>query len=210
MAEIDWRDHLMMRNASLFLKELGRRAYWPGRPDVGDGWRELIELAIDRVRRAATGQKILISRISSTSGSARMSWEGPMSISHEIAREIERAIALARARSLCTCEICGSTGSQWRRGERLGTYCQRHGAGIPEPNLPGFQNLHLSFVFDAGRPATISFQRYHRESDRFLDVDPFPKVVVARRQSETSSFARQGGRSYRAELSQHPQVGAKR
>lgn len=179
MAEIDWRDRLMMRNPSLFLRKLGGRTYWPGRPDVGDGWRELIELAIGRVGRAAMGQPILISRISSRSGSARMSWEGPRSISDKIAREIEGAIALARARSLCTCEICGSTGSQWRRGERLGTYCQRHGGGIPEPAPPGFQNLHVTFMFNNGRPAGISFRRYHRESDRLLDWDPFATMVVA-------------------------------
>jgi hypothetical protein len=179
MAELDWRDRLVIRNAFLFRKKLGGRAYWPGRPDVGDGWRELIELAVDRIRRAAMGQEVLISRISSTSGSARISWEGPQSISDKIAREIERAIALARARSLCTCEICGSTGSRWRRGERLGIYCEQHGVGIPEPNLPGFQNLHVTFMFNDGRPAGISFQQYHRESDRFLESDLFARVVVA-------------------------------
>lgn len=176
MAEIDWRDRIMMRNASLFVKKLRGRTYWPGRPDVGDGWRELVELAIDRVRNAAIGQEILISRISSSSGSARISWEGPRSISDKIARQIEEAVALARARSRCTCEICGSTGSQWRRGERLGTYCQRHGVGIPEPAPPGFQDIHVTFMFNNGRPAGISIRRYQRESDRFLDWYPFATV----------------------------------
>lgn len=179
MAEIDWRDRLMMRNSSLFLKKLGGRTYWPGRPDVGDGWRELIELAIDRVGRAAMDQQILISRISSRSGSARISWEGPRCISDKVAREIEGAVALARARSLCTCEICGAKGSQWRRGERLGTYCRRHGVGIPEPTPPGFQDLDVTFMFNNGRPAGISIRRYHRESDCFLKWDPFAPTVVA-------------------------------
>jgi hypothetical protein len=171
MLEIDWRDRLIQANESLFLRQLGGRNYSPGRPAVGDGWRDLVEIAVKRIRRAAQDYRILISQIKSTSGSVRISWDpaGPLPAGNAAA--IEHAAALARARSLCTCQVCGTVGSLWRCGELMATACDEHGAGVPEPIPPGFENFHVVPEFENGRPQAIWCRRYDRKRDRFIEVD---------------------------------------
>jgi hypothetical protein len=186
MLEIDWRDHLIQENGALFFRELGGRMYSPGRPAVGDGWRELVETVVKRIRCAVQGSHVLISQVKSTSGSVRISWETAEPLPAGTAAAIAHAAALAHARSLCTCEVCGAIGSLWRCGELLGTACDEHGAGVPEPIQPGFENLHVAFEFKNGRPAAISCRRYDRKDDHFVDVDA-SRVVVARRAMPVSA-----------------------
>jgi hypothetical protein len=167
MSGIDWRDLLIDENRDIFLREFGGRTYAPGRPAVGDGWRELIETAVRRIRCAVRGSDLFVSQIKSRYGSVRISWETVEPLPAGTAAAIEHAVALAKARSLCTCEVCGAIGTSWRRGELLGTACDEHGAGVQVPAPSWFENLHVVLEFKGGRPAAIRCRRYDRNGDFF-------------------------------------------
>ncbi|UPJ53411.1 hypothetical protein IVB30_20100 [Bradyrhizobium sp. 200] len=173
MTHIDWRDRLVAENRRLFLRKIRGRAYAAGRPDVGDGWRSLIERAVESIRRAAAGHTVLISRIKSSSGSVRICWEAEASLPREIGAAIDGAVDLAAARSRCGCEICGSVGALWRCGERLATACDEHGVGIPQPIPSGCENLHVVLGFENGLPAPIRYRRYDPKSDSLAHVSNF-------------------------------------
>ena len=86
--------------------------------------------------------------------------------------KVDEAIALAAARSACTCEICGAEGRLYNRDGWLATACPEHAKGELEPIRPGFENIHFVRTFGPGRFPIVSCRRYIRETDCFVDVDP--------------------------------------
>jgi len=179
MTDMDWRDHLVHKNGPLFLRDLRGRTYAPGRPAVGDGWQKLISIAIARIDRAAYGQRVHITQVKSTHGSVSILWEAVSPLRGRIVAGIENAVALARARSLSTCEVCGAIGWLWRRGDWLVTACDEHGGGVREPIPSGLENLHVVLGFADGSPAPICCRRYDRTGDCFHDIDASRLVVGA-------------------------------
>ncbi len=81
-------------------------------------------------------------------------------------------MALAEARSGCTCEICGRAGLLYAQGDWLATVCPDYARGKPVPVQPGFENVHFVRTFEAGRYPIASCRRYDRDADTFVDVDP--------------------------------------
>jgi hypothetical protein len=85
---------------------------------------------------------------------------------------VEEAIALAEARSACTCELCGKPGRLYSRGGWLATACSQHARGEPVPVRPGFENLVIVRSFGVAGQQTVTCRRYDCETDAFVDVDP--------------------------------------
>ena len=84
---------------------------------------------------------------------------------------VEDAVALAKARSECTCERCGAQGLLYGDGAWLLTACLPHARGQPIPVRPGFEHLRIEHTVVGGRQV-VSYQRYDRETDSFSDIDP--------------------------------------
>jgi hypothetical protein len=167
----DWRIDLIEAHPGLFHPPAGRPEAAQGYPTCEEGWRDLLDRACARIEAALVeGDTFRVLQIKEKFGTLRFYWGGGMS---DTARaRVEEAIALAAARSACTCEICGAEGRLYNRGGWLATACAEHAKGEPVPVEPGFENLHVVRTFGPGRFPIVSCRRYVRETDSFLDVDP--------------------------------------
>jgi hypothetical protein len=174
MNQIDsWRCDLVARHPRLFLSGDNQTCI-PGYPLVGDGWRDLVERAVDRIvdtLAAAPAASVTIVQVKEKMGSLRMYWHGA-GLNKSTERAIADAIALAEGRSACTCETCGAAGVLYQVGGQLLTACVQHAKGKVVPIEPGWENLHLVRGTRNGKAAILVCRRYDRASDTFIDVDP--------------------------------------
>jgi hypothetical protein len=142
-----------------------------GFPEVGDGWRDLLERACTRIRMAiqADGGTFKGTQVKEKYATLRFYSSGALSPAAEA--KVEDAIDLAEARSACTCEICGEPGRLYGPGW-LTTRCATHAEGrIPVEIRPGFESIRSGERSVGGR-REIRCHRYDRETDSFADVDP--------------------------------------
>jgi hypothetical protein len=169
-----WQDLLVARHPRLFLSGNDRTSI-PGYPFVGDGWRDLVERAVDRIAEtlaAARSGSVTVTGIKSKYGTLRMYWCG-VGLTQACENAVADAVALADARSACTCETCGEAGTLYRVGRQLLIACREHGSGgAPVPIEPGWENIHLSRGVRGGKTTTLVCVRYVRATDSFIDVDP--------------------------------------
>jgi hypothetical protein len=194
-----WQDALVERHPDLFhvgtdgrnpgrptvddgWQDLGERAairknggsYTPGRPTVGDGWRELVETAVSRIATTAAANPrttVKIVEVKGKRGTLRLHWRG-RNLGAKTEHAIEDAVALAEARSACTCEQCGNAGVLHALGDRLATACPDHARGDRVPVTPGLENVHIVRTFDGSRHPIACCRRYMRQTDSFVDVGP--------------------------------------
>jgi hypothetical protein len=171
-----WQDLLIARHPALFIvtPENGQ-TYTPGYPLVGDGWRDLVDRAVDRIAEtlvAARSGSVTIVEVKSKHATLRMYWTGA-GLTKAVENAVADAVALADARSACTCETCGEAGVLYRVGRQLLTACREHGSdGAPVPIEPGWENIHLTRGVRGGKTTTLVCVRYVRATDSFIDVDP--------------------------------------
>jgi hypothetical protein len=168
----DWRIELIETHMRLFQPPPGQCEAAQGYPECDEGWRDLLERACVRIGNALDGDAYKVAQIKEKFGTLRFYWDGDMSDATK--SKVDEAIALAVARSACTCEICGAEGRLYSRGDWLATACAEHAKGEPVPIRPGFENLHLVRTVgpEPGRFPIISCRRYIRETDSFVDVPP--------------------------------------
>jgi hypothetical protein len=172
----NWRDNLVDANPHLFKRVHGDDLIAPGYPDVQDGWRQLVETAVGRIARAVAEQPVgavFIDQVKSKYGTLRLYYVGKAWLSMSASHRIEEAIALAEARSGCTCEVCGEEGLLFERGDWLVTACEEHGKGRQVAVRPGWENIHIARSLKDGKVRIISCVRYIRETDTFEEVPPF-------------------------------------
>jgi hypothetical protein len=167
---LDWRRALVDRYPHLFLHGSKKKQFAPGYPTVGDGWRELVERAIERIEAVASG-RVRINQIKQKFGTLRLHFDTLQGLTNEQKAAVEDAVALAEARSECTCERCGAQGRVYSHGGVLFTACSPHARGQPIPVRPGFEHLRIEHTVVGGRQI-VSGRRYDRETDSFSYVDP--------------------------------------
>ena len=167
---LDWRRALVERYPHLFLRGSKGKQFAPGYPTVGDGWRELVEKAIDRIEEAGNG-RIRINQIKEKYGSLRLYFDTLQGLTREQMAAVEDAVALAKARSECTCERCGAQGLLYGDGAWLLVACPPHARGQPIPVHPSFEHFRIEHAVVGGRQV-VSYQRYDRVTDSFSDIDP--------------------------------------
>jgi hypothetical protein len=168
-----WQDLLVARHPRLFLSGDDRTSI-PGYPFVGDGWRELVERAVDRIADALTAApsgSVTIVEAKEKFATLRMYWRGTR-LTKAAEQAIADAIASAEARSACTCEVCGREGMLHQVGGQLLTACAEHAKGAPVPVQAGWANIHLIRGTRDGKTAILVCRRYDRDTDSFIDVDP--------------------------------------
>jgi hypothetical protein len=171
--ERTWRDALVARHPHLFLSGDNRTCI-PGFPLVGDGWRDLVERAVERIAdtlAAAPSASVTIAQVKEKFGFARIYRHGT-GLTKAAENAITDAIVLAEARSACSCEVCGDTGVLYQVGGQLLTACAEHAKGTVVPIKAGWENIHLVRGTRDGKAAIILCRRYDREADEFIDVDP--------------------------------------
>jgi hypothetical protein len=103
-------------------------------------------------------------------GTLRFYWDG--TLSPEARGQVEEAIALAEARSACTCELCGAEGQLYQDGATLMTRCADHRQGGVVEKRAGFDNIHIVHQVVDGRLRVVQCRRYDRETDSFIGIDP--------------------------------------
>lgn len=192
--ERDWRHELVLAHPDLFDPVSGPPRV---KADVGDGWRDLLERLCRRMEAALQpGETIRISQVVLKSAALRVYWRGD--VSTETVAGLHEAIALAKARSACTCESCGEEGRLCSLGQVSMIRCANHVEGELIPAPSGQENVHLVRVRAADGYRIVA-RRYDREADRFLDEDP---TIVEAGRIETAVTE-----SWQADVTQaHPRL----
>jgi hypothetical protein len=167
----DWRVELIEAYPDLFHPAADHPGVAQAYPEHGEGWRDLLERACGRIRVAvqAEGGRFKLTQVIEKFATIRIYWDGTLSI--DAASRVEEVIALAEARSGCTCEVCGPPGRLYDRGGWLATACPDHASGGPVPIRPLRENLHIVRGVIEDR-VSVSCRRYDRDSDAFVHVDP--------------------------------------
>ena len=192
MARGDWRETLMRRYADLFGLD-GRAAPETASsyPAVGDGWRELVEKAVERIAAAVpAGMNFKITQIKEKLATLRMHFDADR-LPDDALSTVREATLLAEMRSACTCEVCGAEGCFYDDDGWLKTRCAAHAAGAPIPAQPGYKHLLLEFTLTDGRLTISTCRRYDRARDCFVDAPPPPdwKVTDMARSSISTAKA---------------------
>jgi ketosteroid isomerase-like protein len=145
-------------------------------PEVGDGWRDLVERAVSRIAlavRELSPHAVEIVQIKQKFGGIRIYWHARR-IPDAVASRIEEAVDVAEARSLTTCEVCGEEGKPWHDHGWLSTCCERHGRGRPLLARTKDDVIERYAIDPGGRRRLISRRRYDRARDVLIDlpIDP--------------------------------------
>lgn len=171
----DWREALVRKHPDLF--GLGRsaepadlRSY----PTVGDGWRDLVETAVARIAAAvagAPGGRLTITFIREKLASLRLDYDAELP--EDVLARVDEAVALAEARSGCTCEVCGAPGQVYDDAGWYSLLCEVHARGERAWVRPGYENLYVERTVVDGHLRVSRCRRYDRRRDAFEDV-PLP------------------------------------
>ncbi|MDB5501103.1 MAG: hypothetical protein JWR89_1005 [Tardiphaga sp.] len=169
----DWRDHMISRHPTLFG---GPSDYRSGRPETGDGWRDLLETAVERLAyamQAAPNATLRIDQVKTKFGTLRFYASGTFAADPDARCAVELAIDLAEARSATTCESCGDEGRLYESiGGWLATACPLHADGTAVPLRPERAGLVIRRRYIDNKLELVSCRRYVRSTDSFVDVDP--------------------------------------
>jgi hypothetical protein len=167
-----WRDELIARYPAMFVEYPD---YSSGYPGVDDGWRDLVETAVERlatILRERPGTSLVIDQIKEKFGRLRLYSHGSYMADAETREREGHVVDLAGARSACTCEICGAEGRLYDRHGWLSTACAKHGRIEPVPLKPDYENLVVTRELRDGRLRIVKCRRYLRDEDVLVDVDP--------------------------------------
>jgi hypothetical protein len=166
----DWRIALINAHRGLFRPPAKAPVLAQGYPDCGPGWRGLLDKTCVRISAALTAEEhVEIQQIKEKHGTLRFYWQGKLSQKSRV--RVEDAIALAEARSACTCEECGEEGRLYRAGGVLMTRCEAHAKGRPVAIKSGFENVHIVQRL-VGMQSQVACRRYDWATDSFGSVEP--------------------------------------
>ena len=162
-----WRQQLVETHPEVFDRRFrGVRGY----PTCSDGWRDLVTKLVERVCAASAGYPVHFTRMSEEFGTLRIHWTAEARLPPATERAVQDAIAVAEARSACTCQTCGAEGRLYSSGSWLLTACPAHARGVAVPVRPGTENVHVVRGFSADGTPQLVRRRYDRETDSFVDV----------------------------------------
>jgi hypothetical protein len=167
-----WQQMLVDTYPLLFVRSFRGVKFSPGYPTCGDGWCDIVTKLVERVSAAAVGYPMHFTQILERYGRLTIYWKADANLPKRVEHAIDEAIALAEARSACTCVDCGAKGQLISSGGCLFTACTEHARGIPVPIRPGTEDLHLVRTFVGDNFHSVACRRYDRVHDEFIEVDP--------------------------------------
>lgn len=144
-----------------------------GYPLCPEGWHDMLERR-GRIEKALRDNETFeFVRIKQKFGILRVGWEG--AVSEETRARIEEALALAEARSSCTCEFCGTKGDKYHASENVMLGCARHAEGRQIMATRANECLH----------SCVWWRRRSRPFARCADTTARPTASLARRRMST-------------------------
>lgn len=170
MSAATWRQRLVESHPEVFVRTFRGVPFSRGYPTCSDGLRDIATKVVERVSAAASGYPLHFTRMSEEYGSLRIHWVAEVRLPDGAERAVQEAIALAEARSACTCQTCGAEGRLYSSGSWLLTACPDHARGVPVPTRPGTENLHLLRGFSDDGTPELTCRRYGRMTDSFVDI----------------------------------------
>jgi len=136
-------------------------------PRLREGWRDTMERLCARIERALLEcETFQFVQIVPRFGILRAKWEGQ--VSEETQARIEEALALAEARSSCTCELCGAEGEKYHTDKIIKVRCEAHAEGRPLVQASANGRLHPVRVVVPSTPRVVTVRRYDRGADAFV------------------------------------------
>lgn len=168
----NWQEQLIENNPGLFVRSFRGLPYAPGYPRCPSGWRNVVARLVERVVPLATDGSVYFSHMGCENGVLRIHWKCENEISSSNAAQIDDAIALAEARSACTCIDCGDRGRLFCFGFVVAPLCLRHRRGDLVPMIAGFHDIFLRRSLRKDRPALVRSQ-YDWVADAFVDISEF-------------------------------------
>lgn len=169
MNEVTWQQALVEANLKIFARSFRGVRFAPGLPLCSRGWQHIVTRLVDRVSEATNGYHVIFTQIAEEHGILRICWTTHSELPRRVEFAIEQAIALASARSACTCMECGEEGRLFCSGYRLVVACDVHQSGIPVPVVQSFRANYLVRAIVNGRSQLVC-SRYDRSSDSFIDA----------------------------------------
>jgi hypothetical protein len=166
-----WQEQLIRRYPNLFLRAFRGVAFAPGYPKCGDGWRQIVTRLVKRVAVASKASAVHFTHIVVEHGTLRIHWTSRSELPQRVALQIEEAVALAEARSHCTCIECGAEGRLFASDFLLFPACKDHERGTPVPVVSGFHDVFLRRGIVRKRSVLVHV-RYDWASDTFVHVPP--------------------------------------
>lgn len=183
----NWPIKFMLANPRLFdfMQDEPKDTF--GYPLCQEGWQDVLERLCARIEEALRKSETFeFVRIKQKYGILSIGWEGK--VPHDTRARIEEALALAAARSSCTCEVCGAEGNKYHASENVMVRCKRHAEGRPILATRANQRLHIVRVVAPTEPPVCTVSRHHRKADSFVgppeDVDGAPPRGNAKRHKE--------------------------
>jgi hypothetical protein len=174
---LDWRSLLVADHPRLFGTivrvegEEGALLGCAGWPNVGPGWRQILERLCRRVEAAIASEpaatfafvqiKEKFGRLRAYQQSSRLSSAAELAV--DTARE------LAEARSAFICEVCGRRGHLWDDHGWYRTACDDHGQGRPLAPKPGRAGIEISRHY-VGNRSFVTARRYDFDRDAFTSI----------------------------------------
>jgi hypothetical protein len=172
-----WGAELIEAHPDLFHPPAEQLAPAAGYICCGEGWSDLLARLCVRMEAALQpGETMRILQIKEKLATLRVYWRGD--VAPETAARLHEAVALAKARSACTCERCGAEGRFYIFGGAYMTRCVVHAQGELVTAPPGLENVHLVRVSTPDGYRVMA-RRYGRDADSFVDEDP--RVLESRR-----------------------------
>lgn len=168
----DRRIKLVEAHPNLFHPPVGAPEATQGYPTCSDDWRDLLERLSTRIEAAIAegGGSLHVLQIKEKYGTLLFYWRGELS--DESRTKVENAIALAEARSACTCEECGEAGRLYRHGRTWMTRCPAHAKGEPVRIEAGLESFHVIRLTELHDMRVFFCRRYDRANDTFVDIPP--------------------------------------
>ncbi|GAB9167400.1 hypothetical protein BDS110ZK4_30220 [Bradyrhizobium diazoefficiens] len=168
--EREWRAELVARHPLLFHPDAGKSCGMPGHPICGPGWRDILDRCCIRISALLwTDDRFRFLEIREERGSVQFEWR--CSLPAGAQRLLHRAIALAEARSLTTCEVCGDVGRLHVNDGWHATRCAVHATGQLVQTRPGDDDLHM-VQETGGANGSVLVARYDRATDSLVYLPP--------------------------------------
>ena len=168
-----WQERLIRRYPHLFVQSFRGVPFAPGYPRCSDGWQAIVTRAAERIAKASKGSSVQFTQLLEQHGMLRVHWTSKSELPQQVELTIEEAVALAEARSACTCIDCGAEGRMFASDFLIFPACKVHERGVPVPVISGFHDVYVRRGIVGGRSALVH-RRYDRTLDAFVDLRPGP------------------------------------